>query len=469
MVKVANKIQTLFGGISLFFLFSFICLFQVSAQVDNADKNEVDLEAIQKLESKLKSDEEAVSGGLPELSAEEYLARASKSYAEGITALTAAEKALDAKNLQEASSQCQAADKHFANVNAMIFRFLGKAREAEKTEGEKLIRQVSSVSGRIRAVRGAVLAAQEKARRSELVTIAENTCREADAAIEDATKLVFQASRKFSAGNLEEAHKLYIDVKNKAREAAGMVAKLAEGQNERARDVLRKCENYRVHACIEIAKIYRMQAETNLGGVGPAKIDDAIGELSSARVTEFGDLPRDPDLLDRIDRDIKNLQTLRSELEFKNETSIQAVIPDIAERDYKIKVKLEEGRIFLDNRRYAQARECFEQVLLEDPFELTAIRNLARINEELKKVADAKLETMLKERLAEVRWRWSEPVTPLMSGAVDGFDTRTIRRTDDSQGINKKLDNIILPKIIFDNDTLKDVLNEILPRKIKEA
>lgn len=337
---------------------------------------------IQALESKLKSEESAVSG---ELSAEEYLGRARKSFEEAKLALQAAEDAVAGKDLALADKQRQAYERHMASVNAMVLQFLGKASEAEKLAGENILKQIPEYSPRITAVRSAILSAQESARRSELFSIADKACREAETIIDEAMKLVFQASRKFSGGSLEEALKMYSGVKKKAAEAAALVAEQAEAQNEAAKAILRKCESYRVHACMEIAKVYRLQAEKDPAGVGPSKVDDAIGELSSARITEYGDQPRDAVLLDRIDRDIRNLQSLRSELEFKSETAISVVIPDMAERDYKIKVKLEEGRVFLDNRRFAQARECFEQVLLEDPFELTAIRNLARINDELKK------------------------------------------------------------------------------------
>ncbi|MFA6931152.1 MAG: hypothetical protein WCT05_12570, partial [Lentisphaeria bacterium] len=142
MAKENNKFPYLFSAISLFCVLSFFCLLQLPAlaeelaQAADRSSSEIDLESIQQLESKLKSEEEAVSEDDMALSTEEYLARAGKSYTEGLNALQTAEKALDDRNLQEAASFSQSADKHFANVNAMIFRFLGKASQADKPAGE---------------------------------------------------------------------------------------------------------------------------------------------------------------------------------------------------------------------------------------------------------------------------------------------------------------------------------------------
>ena len=42
---------------------------------------------------------------------------------------------------------------------------------------------------------------------------------------------------------------------------------------------------------------------------------------------------------------------------------------------------------------------------------------MARVNKAQEYAADEKLKTTLLERMAEVRWKWSEPVTPLLAGA----------------------------------------------------
>ena len=87
----------------------------------------------------------------------------------------------------------------------------------------------------------------------------------------------------------------------------------------------------------------------------------------------------------------------------------------------------------------------------------------------MESAANEKLQTIIKDRMAEVRWKWSDPVTPLMAGSADYASTQTIRKNDDIQGINKSLDDIVIQNLVIDNETLKDVLTEILPREIKKA
>ncbi|MDD4097643.1 MAG: hypothetical protein PHC30_02620, partial [Lentisphaeria bacterium] len=188
--------------------------------------------------------------------------------------------------------------------------------------------------------------------------------------------------------------------------------------------------------------------------IDPTQIDVAITKLREAQKYS-------PEKKESIDQLIRELTKDKTDIEFRQETNVDSVIHGAAESDYLIKVKLEKGRVFLENQRYADARDAFESVLLDDPYNLAAIRYLARISEELKKVGDERLDAILKERLAEIRWKWAEPVTPLLAGPGAELGAKALRKTEMSLGLRKKLENIIIPDIKFQDTSMVDAFTKL--------
>lgn len=85
-------------------------------------------------------------------------------------------------------------------------------------------------------------------------------------------------------------------------------------------------------------------------------------------------------------------------------------------KDGSVAVLKAQAKILQKNGRYADARDKYEQVLLLDPHETDAVRSLRVINTELAEVANKKRGEAVPESMAEVSWRWAEPVTPLHAG-----------------------------------------------------
>ena len=102
-------------------------------------------------------------------------------------------------------------------------------------------------------------------------------------------------------------------------------------------------------------------------------------------------------------------------------------------------VLVAQGDVFLKNGRYADAREHYEQALLADPHDAQAIRGLRGVNAKLQEKADEKQTGGAGERLAEVRWKWSEPVTPLVAGGV-------VVQQEDSTDVDSNLRDTAAPK-----------------------
>ncbi len=153
--------------------------------------------------------------------------------------------------------------------------------------------------------------------------------------------------------------------------------------------------------------------------------------------------------------------------EFRAAIQPQVVDPEKAERDFEINVLLEQGKVFFDNGRYADARDLFEQILLKDPYDVRAIRYLRKISDKLLKIADEKRQTTTAEMLAEVRWKWNWPVTPLLAGPAARVGGRAISKTQEERGMWAKLKNIIIPSITFDDAKITEVIDFLKKRSVE--
>ena len=115
----------------------------------------------------------------------------------------------------------------------------------------------------------------------------------------------------------------------------------------------------------------------------------------------------------------------------------------------------------MKNGRYSDARDSFETVLIFRSLQPDGNPLPFRINDELKKIADERREQIFRERLAEVRWKWAEPVTPLLAGPSGDLGSKAIRKGAEVTSLQNKLDNIIFPEIKIHDEPLIDVLNKL--------
>ena len=175
----------------------------------------------------------------------------------------------------------------------------------------------------------------------------------------------------------------------------------------------------------------------------------------------------DPTRREDMDKLRKRYMELKRETEIRAMTKPSVVDPGKVERDFEINVLFEQGKVFFQNQRFADARDLFEQILLEDPYDVRAMRWLRKINEELTKLAKGKHNAMIAERMAEVKWKWAEPVTPLLAGPAAQFEGGAIRKTDQQSNIRNKLNTIIIPSIEFEDVPITDVI-KVLKRRSME-
>ena len=176
-------------------------------------------------------------------------------------------------------------------------------------------------------------------------------------------------------------------------------------------------------------------------------------------------IEKDPERKKEITKKIQNLQTSIKFAEFKDKTSPKNVDPEKPIRDHDIDIKLEQGKVYFENKRYADARELFEHVLLKEPYNIVATRYLHRINEKLLESGKERRDVMTMERIAEIKWKWNDPVTPLVSPDVVIEGAKPVKKIGRiGEGIWAKLDNIIIPKISFEEATIQSVVKYLKTR-----
>lgn len=176
-------------------------------------------------------------------------------------------------------------------------------------------------------------------------------------------------------------------------------------------------------------------------------------------------IEKDPSRRAEINKRIQELQRAIKQAEFQEKTSAKNVDPEKAVRDYDIDTKVEQGKVYFNNKRYSDAREMFEQVLLKDPYNVEATRFLKRINEKLLEAGNERREVMSAERVAEIKWKWNDPVTPLVSPEVVVEGSQPVKKLHRAgEGIWAKLENIVIPKISFEDANINSVVKYLKNR-----
>jgi general secretion pathway protein D len=142
--------------------------------------------------------------------------------------------------------------------------------------------------------------------------------------------------------------------------------------------------------------------------------------------------------------------------------------PDVVEKKQTIAQRMSEGKQYFGIKDYNRAETLFEKVLLEDEYNVDAMRYL-------KKIGDVRLTIRTKERdaaaaemMQEVRKAWNAPIRKevqlpetVTGGAVVQTKTATQRLQD-------KMANIMIPSIEFRQANITDVVNFLVEESIRQ-
>jgi general secretion pathway protein D len=177
------------------------------------------------------------------------------------------------------------------------------------------------------------------------------------------------------------------------------------------------------------------------------KYDEAIRRCDEAAKAN-------PKMQTEMDARIKEMFAAKRDIKFRAATAEAYIDPEKPERETSLETMVEQGKVLMANRRYSDARDMFERVLLRDPYHPTATRALRQLYVKMEEAGDARRETTIKERMAKTRWSWVEPV-PVPRAQPEGPGLEGVGKLS---GIRAKLQTIIVPSLEFEEATIPQVV-----------
>ena len=147
---------------------------------------------------------------------------------------------------------------------------------------------------------------------------------------------------------------------------------------------------------------------------------------------------------DNVQALVSDCSKMEEAYNFRKETSLESIDPDYKRRTDEIKFLLRQADVHYRNRQFTKARDAVEKVLVLDPFNQRAVRILNQVYKKLYQVGLMRAETDAMEQLAEVEWKWNEPI-PVSEKAKEELVPREF--TGQRSDLYEKLQKTIVPKV----------------------
>ncbi len=188
-----------------------------------------------------------------------------------------------------------------------------------------------------------------------------------------------------------------------------------------------------------------------------AKYDDAIRLCNEAIIIYPSNEKRMRDLIKRYVR-------MKSVVEYRNNVSEEAADPKKDERLYKIDVLFQQGKNFYEDGQLDKARDKFEEVLAINPYHLRAAEQIKIISRKMYDVAKERHKMTQRERMAEAEWKYVPPLVPRTYASTEEVLKEPTLKNQETSSIQKKLNDIIIDKIDFDEVSIQSAIKYLKAR-----
>ena len=168
-------------------------------------------------------------------------------------------------------------------------------------------------------------------------------------------------------------------------------------------------------------------------------------------------------LEDRYSPNCKPAVALSAELKDKTSFYSQTMTPGFVANVEEVKQLLQEGQGFYASGRYDLAFKRYEQVLNVDKYNIAARRGMEQVNNARAKYQETAYNETRGDMVRQVNKAWELPVHKFDVSASQIIDQPQID-THGTANINRKLDEIIIPKIDFRDATVREALDFIKQR-----
>ncbi len=167
----------------------------------------------------------------------------------------------------------------------------------------------------------------------------------------------------------------------------------------------------------------------------------------------------DPAMRPEMERLVKRYQEQQRVAVYKTDTSPETIDPTQPERLYKIDLLLAQGKKLYDEKLWHRAREKFESVLVMDPYNAEAILLIRNLTKEMYKAGVRRYHDTRMERNAETTWKYVAPLIP--RSAAEAAEEKPMRKKQVSSKIQKKLNDIIIKHMEFEDMTIETVIKTL--------
>ena len=149
---------------------------------------------------------------------------------------------------------------------------------------------------------------------------------------------------------------------------------------------------------------------------------------------------------------------MKSSAQYKKDTSEEELIPEAMNRVKRISLLIRQGQTLYNTKQWNRAQEKFNQVIILDPYNITAIDYLRRIYIHESEVGDRRRGAVILERAAEAMWELIAPI-PTGSETSDDVVQEEIKVKEDNAGTTqKKLNDIFIDHIDFEEVSIAQVV-----------
>ncbi len=149
---------------------------------------------------------------------------------------------------------------------------------------------------------------------------------------------------------------------------------------------------------------------------------------------------------------------MKSSAQYKKDTSEEELVPEAKNREKRISVLIRQGQTLYNTKQWNRAQEKFNQVIILDPYNITAIDYLRRIYIHESEVGKRRQGAVWVEREAEALWEMISPI-PTGSETSDDVVAEDVKVKEDNVGTTqKKLNDIIIDRIDFEEVSITQVV-----------
>lgn len=210
-----------------------------------------------------------------------------------------------------------------------------------------------------------------------------------------------------------------------------------------------------------IAQVYHEWAEDM---ARKAEADANAGEINEAIKKCAEAIRMNPAMEPRMRDMIARFEKQRTVIEYRVDSGEQLIDPGKEDRLYRVDLLYAQGKKLYADKQWDKARDKFEEILSLNPYNLKAIEYARKINYRLFETGEIRRETTREERLAESEWKFVTPLLPRAESGLREIEQQPLLRDEAGDTIQRKLNEIILDHIEFEEVTIPTVVQYLKQR-----